>query len=76
MINDNTLNFIRFSSGFNNLKKEELEAFAFAGVDPRWADVTCRRATTGAWRCGVLVDDLRDLVSDLKRLEESIGGIE
>ena len=27
MINDNTLNFIRFSSGFNNLKKEELEAF-------------------------------------------------
>ncbi len=28
MINDNTLNFIRFSSGFNNLKKEELEAFA------------------------------------------------
>lgn len=28
MINDNTLNFIRFSSGFNNLKKEELEIFA------------------------------------------------
>ena len=28
MINDKTLNFIRFSSGFNNLKKEELEAFA------------------------------------------------
>lgn len=28
MINDNTLNFIRFSSGFNNLKKEEIEAFA------------------------------------------------
>lgn len=28
MINENTLNFIRFSSGFNNLKKEELEAFA------------------------------------------------
>ncbi len=28
MINDNTLNFIRFSSGFNSLKKEELEAFA------------------------------------------------
>ena len=28
MINDNTLNFIRFSSGFNNLKKEELAAFA------------------------------------------------
>ena len=27
MINDQTLNFIRFSSGFNNLKKEELEAF-------------------------------------------------
>lgn len=27
MINDKTLNFIRFSSGFNNLKKEELEAF-------------------------------------------------
>ena len=27
MIDDNTLNFIRFSSGFNNLKKEELEAF-------------------------------------------------
>ena len=25
MINENTLNFIRFSSGFNNLKKEELE---------------------------------------------------
>lgn len=23
MINDNTLNFIRFSSGFNNLKKED-----------------------------------------------------
>lgn len=28
MINENTLNFIRFSSGFNSLKKEELEAFA------------------------------------------------
>ena len=28
MINENTLNFIRFSSGFNNLKKEELETFA------------------------------------------------
>lgn len=28
MINESTLNFIRFSSGFNNLKKEELEAFA------------------------------------------------
>lgn len=28
MINDKTLNFIRFSSGFNSLKKEELEAFA------------------------------------------------
>lgn len=27
MINDQTLNFIRFSSGFNNLKREELEAF-------------------------------------------------
>lgn len=28
MINESTLNFIRFSSGFNNLKKEELETFA------------------------------------------------
>ena len=25
MIDENTLNFIRFSSGFNNLKKEELK---------------------------------------------------
>ena len=27
MINESTLNFIRFSSGFNNLKAEELEMF-------------------------------------------------
>lgn len=27
MINESTLNFIRFSSGFNNLKQDELEMF-------------------------------------------------
>lgn len=28
MIEDKTLNYIRFASGFNNLKTEELESFA------------------------------------------------